>query len=156
MARLATDGFAVPVDWTWTGIMTSLADACDQLRDPSAAVTLYDRLHPVADQLLVVGNLVICESSLHFWCGELAACLGRWNEAEHHFESAFAMNESLGARPWIVRTRRAWATMFLDRNAPGDRKRAAELIAAGRAEAEALGMARELVRFQRLSARLDA
>jgi hypothetical protein len=64
------------------------------------------------------------------------------------------MNERLGARPSIVRTRRAWAAMLLDRNAPGDRERAAELIAAGRAEAETLGMARELVRFERLAARI--
>jgi class 3 adenylate cyclase len=58
------------------------------------------------------------------------------------------------ARPWVVRTRRGWAAMLLDRDAPGDRARAAELIAAGRAEAEQLGMARELVRFSRLKARL--
>ena len=44
--------------------------------------------------------------------------------------------------------------MLLDRDAPGDRARAAELIAAGRAEAETLGMARELVRFERLAARI--
>jgi class 3 adenylate cyclase len=54
----------------------------------------------------------------------------------------------------VVRTRRAWASMLLDRDAPGDRARAAELIAAGRAEAEQLGMAREIVRFGRLQERL--
>jgi len=43
--------------------------------------------------------------------------------------------------------------MLLDRNAPGDRARAAELIAAGRAEAEQFGMAREIVRFDRLMER---
>jgi hypothetical protein len=40
--------------------------------------------------------------------------------------------------------------MLLDRNTPGDRERAAELIAAGRAAAEQLGMAREIVRFEGL------
>jgi len=64
------------------------------------------------------------------------------------------MNERLGARPYVVRTRRAWAAMLLDRNAAGDRERARELIAAGRGEAEQLGMARELVRFERLQNRL--
>ena len=44
--------------------------------------------------------------------------------------------------------------MLLDRKAPGDAARARELIAAGSAEAEQLGMARELVRFERLQARL--
>ena len=66
------------------------------------------------------------------------------------------MNERLGARPYVVRTRRAWASMLLDRHAPGDAARARDLIAAGRAEAETLGMARELVRFERLTARLQA
>jgi hypothetical protein len=82
----------------------------------------------------------------------LAACLHRWDDAERHFADALAMNERLGARPDVVRTRRAWASMLLDRNAPGDaaRARARDLIAAGLAEAETLGMAREIVRFARL------
>ena len=44
---------------------------------------------------------------------------------------------------------------MLDRGAPGDADRARDLIAAGRAEAETLAMARELVRFERLSERLE-
>ena len=47
--------------------------------------------------------------------------------------------------------------MLLDRNdpsRPGDAARARDLIAAGRAEAEQLGMGRELVRFDRLFARM--
>jgi hypothetical protein len=44
--------------------------------------------------------------------------------------------------------------MLLDRSAPGDAERARDLIAAGRAGAETLGMAREIVRFQRLHARM--
>lgn len=82
----------------------------------------------------------------------LAACLGRWDDAERHFTDALAMNERLGARPFVVRTRRAWAAMLLDRGAPDDAARARELITTGLAEAEALGMAREVVRFQRLLA----
>ena len=66
------------------------------------------------------------------------------------------MNERLGARPYIVRTRCAWAAMLLDHGAPDDAARARELIAAGLTEAEALGMAREVVRFERLRARMPA
>jgi hypothetical protein len=84
----------------------------------------------------------------------LAACLGRWDDAEGHFTDALEMNERFGARPSIVRTRRASASTLLDRNAPGDRERARELIAASRAEAEALGMARQLLRFDRLTERI--
>jgi hypothetical protein len=44
--------------------------------------------------------------------------------------------------------------MLLDRNAPGDAERARDLIDAGRVEAEQLGMAREVLRFERLTQRL--
>ena len=94
--------------------------------------------------------LLLSHGSNGFPAGLLASCLGRCEEAERHFEHALVVNERLGARPWIVRTRRAYAAMLLDRNASGDRARAAALIAAGLAEAEQLGMAREIVRLQRL------
>ena len=91
-----------------------------------------------------------CRGSYALSCAMLAACLGRWDDAERHFADALAMNERLD----IVRTRGAWAAMLLDRGTPDDAARARELIAAGRAEAEHLGMARELVRFERLLERL--
>jgi hypothetical protein len=49
---------------------------------------------------------------------------------------------------------RAWAAMLIDRGAPGDAARARGLLTAGRAEAETLGMARELTRFAELAARM--
>jgi hypothetical protein len=114
----------------------------------------YERMRPIANQAEAYAVTVTSQGSYGQFCGMLAACLGRWDDAERHFTDAFAMNERFGARPSIVRTRRAWAGMLLDRNAPGDAARARDLIAAGRAEAETLGMARELVRFERLTARL--
>src|SRR5262249_59726992 len=117
---------------------------------------LYPQLLPVADQVGVLVIVVGCYGSMRFPAGLLASCLRRWEEAERHFEGALATNERLEARPWVVRTRRGWAAILLDRDAPGDRERAAELIAAGRAEAETLGMARELVRFDRLLERLES
>jgi hypothetical protein len=134
--------------------MSHLAIACDDLQDVEAAAVLYPQLLPVADQVGTVVILVNCFGSLHLPAGLLASCLRRWEEAERHFEGALATNERLEARPWVVRTRRGWAAMLLDRDAPGDRERAAELIAAGRAEAEQLGMAREIVRFERLRERM--
>jgi hypothetical protein len=121
---------------------------------PGSAAYFNPQLLPVADQVGTVIVLLTCHASLHFPAGLLASCLRRWEEAERHFEGALATNERLEARPCVVRTRRGWATMLLDRDAPGDRERAAELIAAGRAEAEQLGMAREIVRFERLWERL--
>jgi hypothetical protein len=135
--------------------MYFLGEICAYLRAADAAVVVYPQLLPVADQVGTVG-FAGCYGSIHYPAGLLASCLYRWEEAERHFEGALAMNERLEARPWVVRTRRGWAAMLLDRDAPGDRERAAELIAAGRAEAEQLGMARELVRFERLAERMES
>ena len=60
-----------------------------------------------------------------------------------------------GARPYLVRTRRAWAAMLIERKAAGDGARAAALIAAALADAGELGMKREIVRLERLSQRVD-
>jgi hypothetical protein len=102
----------------------------------------------------VLAAVIECSGSYSLYCGMLAACLSLWDDAERHFADALAMNERLGARPSVVRTRRAWATMLLDRGTPDDPACARELIATGRAEAETLGMAREIVRFERLRARM--
>jgi len=63
------------------------------------------------------------------------------------------VNAQIGARTYLVRTRRAYANMLLDRDLPGDRKRAATLIEEGRGEARQLGMRREIERLDRLLSR---
>jgi class 3 adenylate cyclase len=148
-------GFDYPPNFAWTGIVANLSQVASDLQDRSAAAELYERMRPLANQAEAFIVDICSQGSYGQFCGMLAACLGRWDDAERHFTDALAMNERLGARPSIVRTRRAWAAMLLDRNAPGDRERARDLIAAGRSEAEQLGMARELVRFERLTTRLD-
>ncbi len=153
---LRVSGFDHPLNWLWPGYMASLSDAVCELDDTPAAAVLYERLRPVAGQVLAYAGILGCAGSDALYCGMLATCLRRWDDAERHFADALAVNERLGARPYVVRTHRAWTTMLLDRNAPGDAARARDLIAAGRAEAERLGMARELVRFERLRARMES
>jgi class 3 adenylate cyclase len=149
---LRANDFYHPLNWSFGAYLTNVGEVVSDLHDRSAAASLYERLRPLAGQVLAA--VVGCSGSFALWCGMLAACLGRWDDAERHFADALAMNERLGARPYAVRTRRAWAAMLLDRGATGDAPRARELIAAGLAEAGSLGMAREIVRFERLSARL--
>jgi hypothetical protein len=148
-------GFAAPLNWLWGSGMNNLAEVCGDLGDREAAAILYPRIAPVAEQVSVSILVTFSQGSRGYAAGLLASCLGRWEDAERHFEHALAANERLGARPWIVRTRRAYAQMLLERNRPGDTERARELIAAARAEAEQLGMAREIVRCERLRERLE-
>ena len=94
--------------------------------------------------------LLTCEGSIARPPGLLATCFGRWEVAERHFEQALPVDERLGVRPCVVRTRRSYASMLLDCGAASDAARAAELIAA-----ETLGMAREMIRLQRLRERME-
>jgi len=153
---LRAGGFDPPLNLAWMTYMSRLSEAVCHLHDRSAAAVLYEHLRPLAGQVYVLEMTIGCSGSIAFWGGLLAACLGRCDDAERHFDDALAMNERLGARPCVVRIRRAWASMLLERNAADDAARARELIAAGRAEAETLGMAREIVRLERLRARLES
>jgi class 3 adenylate cyclase len=152
---LGAGDFKIPLDWTWASIVISLAQVCSDLGDQKLASLFYPQLQAVAGQVGVTGIGLVCYGSLAYPCGQLAACMRRWGEAEQYCDQAVAMNVRIGARPYLVRTRRAYASMLLDRNASGDSKRAAELIAEARAEANQLGMQRELVRLDRLCHRMN-
>jgi class 3 adenylate cyclase/tetratricopeptide (TPR) repeat protein len=155
MDTLFAGGGGISLDWTWASTVASLAQVCGDLCDRKAAAEVYPHLEAVAGQVGVTGISLVCYGSLALPSGLLAACLERWDEAEHQFKQAMAVNDRIGARPYLVRTRRAYAQMLLDRNRPGDRARASGLIAAAVAEAEALEMEREIIRLDRLCRRVD-
>jgi hypothetical protein len=50
------------------------------------------------------------------------------------------MNAEMGARPWLARTQYDYGRMLLERAAPGDSERAAELISSSHASSHELGM----------------
>ena len=155
VAMLAANGFQLPVDWTWPSAVMSLAQVASDLGDQTLAEHFYPQLRKVAGQVGVTSIGIICYGSLALPCGLLAACLRRWDEADRYFAEAEAMNERIGARPYLVRTRRAWAAMLIDRNVPGDGERIAALMAAASGAAVELGMQREIVRLERLGERMS-
>jgi tetratricopeptide (TPR) repeat protein len=155
MRRLAAGDFEIALDWTWASAIMSLGQVCRDIGDRELAARFYPQLRSVAGQVGVTGISIACYGSLALPCGLLAACLERWDEAEQYFSQALTINERLGARPYLVRTRRAFADMLLDRDGPQDAARAATLIAAARGEATQVGMRRELVRLDRLQQRVS-
>jgi class 3 adenylate cyclase len=156
VAMLAAKGFELPVDWTWPSAVMSLAQVASDLGDQTLAAHFYRQLQKVAGQVGVTSIGIVCYGSLALPCGQLAACLQRWDEADRYFAEAEAMNERLGARPYLVRTRRAWAAMLIERNAPEDGARISALMAAASDAAAEFGMQRELVRLERLRERMNA
>lgn len=153
---LRVAGFDHALDWAWGAYMMDASTAVCAVADTTAAAVLYERLCSLAPQVQTLLVAIGSNGSYGFSCGRLAACLSRWDDAEGHFADALAMNERLGARPWVVRTRRAWAAMRLARGAPGDTARARDLVAAALPEAETLGMAREIERLRQLADTLAA
>jgi hypothetical protein len=152
--KLAVCDFKTPLDWTWASAVISLAQVCYDLGNQDLAALYYPQLQSVAGQVAVSGMGLLCYGSLAFPCGQLAACLHRWGEAEQYFDRAVDMNVRIGARSYLVRTLRAHAAMLLDRDVPDDRAHAAKLIDEGRAEADRLGMRREIDRLDRLRYRM--
>ena len=61
------------------------------------------------------------------YVGLLATTTGRWDEAEWHFDEAIALNERIGARPWLARTQDDYARMLLPATRPATRHAPAAL-----------------------------
>ena len=71
---------------------------------------------------------------------------GALDEAVRHFENALAMNERMGARPWLAHTQHDYARMLDARGDPGDRIRAQELLAEAIVTYRELGMGPHVAR----------
>ncbi len=151
MDQFMSGDYEISLDWTWASAMINLAQLYSDLNYEKGADFHYSQMRPVADQVGVTGIGLICYGSLAFPCGQFAACLRRWDEAERYFKQAIEVNTQIGARPYLVRSLRAYAKMLLDRRSSNDDQiRAGELIDESKALAAQLGMARELIRLERL------
>lgn len=151
LAALADDDFRM-LTRPLLGIVSLvlLGETCALLGDAPRARALYDVLAPYAPRTVMVGAGVVCLGSLDLYLGRLAAAFGGESAARRHLEAALAMNERLGALPWI-----AWAHYELARLDAARRGR--EHVARRHLEragqiASALGMARLASRLERLSA----
>jgi class 3 adenylate cyclase len=87
-----------------------------------------------------VNNGGACIGAASGVLGLLAATIERWDDAESHFKDAIALNERIGARPWVARVQLNYAEMLMERGAEGDRRRALELLQPALSTFEALGM----------------
>ena len=140
LAEISLCGFAdLPRDWTWHSAIWVPAETVTLLEERALARSLFELLAPFADRVAVT-SLLYCHGSLARSLGNLAALLGRLEEAERYFESALAMNRRIKARPWIAWTEYDYARMLIARGAPGDRPRAAPLVGSAIAASREMGM----------------
>jgi DNA-binding SARP family transcriptional activator len=140
LADLAVDGFsAVPFDAEWVYGISLLAETSALLREAGSAAVLYRLLLPWAD-LNAADHPEGIRGSVSRYLGMLATAMAHWTEAERHFKNAIAMNDRMGARPWLAHTQHDYARMLQAGGEPGDQERAGELLESAIATYRELGM----------------
>jgi tetratricopeptide (TPR) repeat protein len=143
---LAAGGFVdVPYELEWLLAMCFLSEVCAFLSDAERAAVLFETLLPYA-ALNVVSAPELSVGAASRYLGILASTMERWDEAERHFEHALAMNERMGAPPWLAHAQHDYARMLVARDGPGDRKRSEELLDRAIANYRELGMTAALAR----------
>jgi DNA-binding SARP family transcriptional activator/tetratricopeptide (TPR) repeat protein len=137
---LARDDFSgLPLDMEWLLATSLLAETSALLGDTQAATILYRLLLPYAT-FNAVDTAEGMRGSVSRYLGLLATTMSRWDEATNHFENALAMNERMGARPWLAHAQHDYARMLLARDGSGDRNQALELLAGCAETCRELGM----------------
>jgi tetratricopeptide (TPR) repeat protein len=126
-------------DALWAASITFLVEVCATLGDRDRADVLYRLLSPYATYAVVAGEWASFGAGSRF-LGQLAATMGRWQEAESQFDQALAMNARMGAKPWLAHTQFQYAHMLLKRSTAGDIDRARLLLDESETIARQLGM----------------
>ena len=138
--QLTRDDVAeLPFDQEWLFGMGLLAETAALVGDRDPAAVIYPLLEPWA-AFSAVDVAEGFRGSIARNLGQLAALLGRTDDAARHFEDALGRNERMGVRPWLAYTQHDYAQLLLARSGPGDRERAGELLAHARATFRELGM----------------
>jgi hypothetical protein len=150
--RHARSGFAeLPRNVLWVLHLCALAEACVLVRDERRAARLYELLSPYGERNAVsLSTMPFGPVALRL--GMLAALLGRWQEAERHFEVAMERCGRLGARAVTARVLYERARMLLARGSGENRAAAVELLA----QAEAICRELDLPGISRRVAALAA
>lgn len=129
-------------DISWILSLAGLAQLAELLEHRQGAAAVYRELLPFAQQHIVGGTAIVYRGSVAHDLGRLAAVLGRWDEADHHFETALARERRMAARPFEAAVLCSWARMLLARGAGADRDEAQRRLTEARCLARELGAQR--------------
>jgi hypothetical protein len=109
-------------------------------------------LSPLVEKVLEHGpDWVTFDGRLVLTCAGMAAAAGgHWEAAERHFAEAELHAKSMNNRLEETELRRLRARMLLDRNGPGDRARAAELLGKALIDYRGFGMPTYAIETERM------
>ncbi len=149
--RHAARDFAdLPRDGLWILHLSGLAQCCVLTRDERRGELLYELLLQFAERN-AVSYTQQPFGPVALRLAGLAAMLGRWDDAEQHFDAALECCRLLGARAIGARVAYEFGAALLERGRPSDKARAAVLLDEARSLAEELGMTGSLERIDALA-----
>jgi len=147
---------SAPRDVSTTTIVIFAAEVCVYLGDATRAALLYPLLQGNTGTAPIVDFGGPCLGSIDRLLGKLSSVMGRWEQAQHHFEAALVMDHRSGSRVWLAHSRYAYAAMLHRRAQPGDLDRARVLLAEALVESTALEMNALTPRIAALADRIAA
>jgi hypothetical protein len=126
----------------WGAVLASLAEVAATGESTSHATLLYELLEPFAGLLLVTVIGLACLGAADRYLGMLSTTLGRWDDAETHFERALELERGVHGHALVTRTR-FWQARFLQaRGRPGDGDSARAVLREVADDTRELGMRR--------------
>jgi DNA-binding SARP family transcriptional activator len=148
---LAHDEFLRVMRGGTSTALVYLAEVVSAVGERKWAPKLYDRLLPYSGLAAFSGYGAHCPGAVDRYLGQLSATLGRYDDAEHHYDAALAFETGLRSPPLLARTRYWYGRMLLDRDQSGDADRAGQLLKSAVETAELLGMSRLAVQASALA-----
>jgi len=120
----------------WLDAVAELAEVAAVVGDAVAAQELYEVMRPYDERLVVRGGASVISAPVSHYLGQLAVTMGRLDDGVRHLRAAAALEEEIGALPWLARTSLALADALDRRSDP----EAEQHRARARRLAEQLGM----------------
>jgi DNA-binding CsgD family transcriptional regulator len=128
----------LPRDALWPYVVILGGEVAAALGDRDAVARCYAWAHRYAG--LYLNSTTSCHGSAARPLGRMASALGDHDAADRHLADAVAMEERIGALPYLAQAQLAHARALIARAAPGDRRRACTLAERAVATARRLGM----------------
>lgn len=125
----------------WLGAVADLAVVAARSGTPEAARALHDALLPYRGRLVIWGGANTVTGPVDDYLGRLALRLGDHARALSYLDDAIAVEQRIGALPWLAESLAFRSAALTARAGAGDAERAAEDLARSRELAKRLGLA---------------
>jgi DNA-binding CsgD family transcriptional regulator/tetratricopeptide (TPR) repeat protein len=154
--ELADQNFAgVCRDDMYVTCLVFCAETCCALRDAARAAELYGLLSPYAGQT-ANHPTAVCFGAADLYLAGLAGSAGWSDRAVEHFERAIALNRSMRAWPWLVRSLVRHGTFLLSTSNEAQRTLGLQQLREAEHLARRIGMTQLIVDIDRLLEARDA